>query len=167
MNGKLLTGQIRYQNGRRVRITLYKATSGYFKDADGFKWCAQTGQRLDLKPQSQARGTTAYWRDRAGQPLARLVLATVKPLPGAGPSAMKRFSHVAYLHGQYQATRRPLMRIRETKLFWIDEEGFKYRKTDLGCVNPDHPQRFIQSSTIKLLGRHPNGLIMSNEGQDV
>lgn len=144
-------------------MTLYKAAASYFKDADGFKWCAQSGARLDLRAQSPVRGTTAYWRDRAGQPLARLVLSTVRPWPEAGRAAMHRFSHVCLLIGGHG---RSLMRIRESKLFWIDEAGFKYRKSDMGCIDKEHSTRCINSATIKPLGRYTNGLIKANEGQD-
>lgn len=166
MEGKLLTGQIRYQDGRRVRVTLMKSTHLYYKDADGFNWSTQNGERMDLKPKLPTRGTTGYWRDQRGQPLARLVLTSIRACPEFGSAAMKRFSHVAYLSMPGTRSRSKLMRFRQTKLFWIDEYGNKYHKTDLGCIDPGKAGQSIRGNSIKPLSRYSNGLIIANEGKE-
>lgn len=81
----------------------------------------------------------------------RLMIGSINTPPGAGASFAHRLTHVGKVIVFVKRTGGTgrVTRIRQTKTFWIDELGTKFRKSD-GFSTPDGHMR-LRLETIRII----------------
>jgi len=133
MNKFVYSGTVLYRNGKRMPVAL-KRGSKHWIDTDRNRWRFKDG-----------RAATT------GEDFPRLMLGSINTPPGAGASYAHRLTHVGsvVMFARRVGGVGRLTRIRQTKLYWIDELGTMFRKSD-GFSTPDAKWR-LKLDTVQII----------------